>query len=122
LFGSSAGGDVFGDDLIDRQGLGSRCGERKREQKHGGSLPRGGPAGDVLRPKRPRISIRCAKKVCFRAMDALMMDFPLTLSHLFDRAGKYFGPTEIVWRRPDKTIARSTFAQFHQRAQKLANA
>jgi len=50
------------------------------------------------------------------------MEFPLTLSHLFDRAGRYFAKTEIVSRRPDKSIHRSTWGDFHHRAQKLANA
>jgi len=55
-------------------------------------------------------------------MDGLMMDFPLTLSHLFDRVGLYFGKTELVSRRPDKSIHRTTYGEFHRRAQKLANA
>src|SRR2546422_7783750 len=55
-------------------------------------------------------------------MDGLMMQVPLTLVHFFDRARKYFAATEIVSRRPDKTIQRSTYGEFHRRAQKLANA
>ena len=55
-------------------------------------------------------------------MDGLMMDFPLTLVHLFERAGKYFPRREIVSRLPDKTIRRTTYADFYARAQKLANA
>jgi len=55
-------------------------------------------------------------------MDGLMMQVPLTLVHLFDRAGKFFADNEIVWRRPDRTIQRSTYGEFHRRAQKLANA
>src|SRR5512141_2360926 len=55
-------------------------------------------------------------------MDGLMMQFPLTLQHIFDRAAKYFGGTEIVSRRPDKSIQRSTYAEFHRRTQKLSNA
>ncbi len=51
-----------------------------------------------------------------------MMDFPLTLSHLFDRAGRYFAKTELVSRRPDKSIHRTTWGAFHARAQQLANA
>ena len=54
-------------------------------------------------------------------MEGLMMDYPLTLQHLFDRA-THCPEREIVWRRPDKTIARSTYADFHQRVQKLAAA
>jgi fatty-acyl-CoA synthase len=55
-------------------------------------------------------------------MEGLMMQSPLTLEPLFERAGRYFGDREIVWRRPDKTIERSTYAEFHARVQKLANA
>jgi acyl-CoA synthetase (AMP-forming)/AMP-acid ligase II len=55
-------------------------------------------------------------------MEGLMMDYPLTLAHLFERAGRYFPEREIVWRRPDKTIARSTYAEFHARVERLANA
>src|SRR5205085_2543391 len=55
-------------------------------------------------------------------MNGLMMDFPLTLNLIFDRAGRYFADTEIVSRRPDKSIQRTTWGQFHKRAQKLANA
>jgi len=55
-------------------------------------------------------------------MDGLMMQVPLTLVHLFDRAGKFFANNEIVSRRPDRTIQRSTYGEFHRRAQKLANA
>lgn len=55
-------------------------------------------------------------------MDGLMMDFPLTLTHLFDRVGRYHGATELVTRRPDKTIHRTTYAEFHARVQRFANA
>jgi fatty-acyl-CoA synthase len=55
-------------------------------------------------------------------MNGLMMDYPLTLLQLFDRAGRYFAGTEIVTRRPDKSIHRTTYGEFHARAQQLANA
>ena len=55
-------------------------------------------------------------------MDGLMMQFPLTLRHIFERAARYFSRVEIVSRRPDKSIHRSTWGDFHKRAQKLANA
>jgi fatty-acyl-CoA synthase len=55
-------------------------------------------------------------------MNGLMMDFPLTLAAVFERAGKYFPRQEIVSRWPDKSVHRSTYAEFHKRAQKLANA
>ena len=34
-------------------------------------------------------------------MDELMMDFPLTLTHLLRRAEQFFGGGEIVTRLPD---------------------
>ncbi len=55
-------------------------------------------------------------------MEGLMMDYPLTLAHLFERAGQLFPSREIVWRRPDRSIARSTYAEFHARVKKLASA
>jgi fatty-acyl-CoA synthase len=55
-------------------------------------------------------------------MDGLMMDVPLTLQSLFDRAGRLFPDRPIVWRRPDRAVARHTYSEFHARAQQLANA
>jgi fatty-acyl-CoA synthase len=55
-------------------------------------------------------------------MNGLMMDYPLTLLQLFDRAGRYFARTEVVTRRPDKSIHRTTYGEFHARTQKLSNA
>ncbi|HTO95795.1 MAG TPA: long-chain fatty acid--CoA ligase [Myxococcales bacterium] len=55
-------------------------------------------------------------------MNGLMMDVPLTLRPLFERAGRLFGSRMIAWRRPDRSVARQTYAQFHARTQQLANA
>jgi fatty-acyl-CoA synthase len=55
-------------------------------------------------------------------MDGLMMDYPLTIAHFFDRAAKYFAAVEIVSRRPNGSIDRTTCGDFHHRTQKLANA
>jgi fatty-acyl-CoA synthase len=55
-------------------------------------------------------------------MEGLMMEYPLTLTHVFERAGALFPRTEIVTRWPDKSIHRSTYGEFHRRVQKLANA
>ena len=49
-------------------------------------------------------------------MNGLMMDFPLTLSHLLRRAETYFGRGEIVSRQPDKSLHRSTYAETMARA------
>jgi fatty-acyl-CoA synthase len=53
-------------------------------------------------------------------MDGLMMDFPLTLSHLLRRAETYFGRGEIVSRLPDKSFHRTTYAETMARARQLA--
>jgi fatty-acyl-CoA synthase len=51
-----------------------------------------------------------------------MMDFPLTLTALLERAGKYFSGVELVSRRPDRSIARTRYADFYRRARQLAAA
>ena len=51
-----------------------------------------------------------------------MMDFPLTLTHLLDRAKTLFGRTEIVSRTPSRSIHRTTYAEFHRRSSQLAAA
>ena len=53
-------------------------------------------------------------------MNGLMMDFPLTLSAIFRRAEQVFPRQEIVWRLADKSIRRHTFADFADRARRLA--
>ncbi len=55
-------------------------------------------------------------------MQGLMMDFPLTLTHVFERFGRYYPSVEIVSRRPDKSVHRSSWGDVHRRVQKLANA
>ncbi|CAM4503985.1 long-chain fatty acid--CoA ligase [Corallococcus exiguus] len=51
-----------------------------------------------------------------------MMDFPLTLTHFLERARSYYAAQEIVSRRPDKSLHRYTYADFHRRVCQLANA
>jgi fatty-acyl-CoA synthase len=55
-------------------------------------------------------------------MRGTMMDFPLTLTHILERAGTLFARIEIVSRRPDRSLARYTYADFHRRARRLAKA
>jgi len=55
-------------------------------------------------------------------MRGTMMDFPLTLPTLLDRAGRLFPRVEIVSRRPDLSIHRSNYGEFHRRARRLASA
>ncbi|HMB80554.1 MAG TPA: AMP-binding protein, partial [Vicinamibacterales bacterium] len=53
-------------------------------------------------------------------MNGLMMDYPLTLSTIFRRAETVFRRQEIAWRLADKSIRRHTFADFADRARRLA--
>ncbi|MBL8287069.1 MAG: long-chain-fatty-acid--CoA ligase [Rubrivivax sp.] len=55
-------------------------------------------------------------------MKTTMMDVPLSLNHLLDRAGRYFAASEIVSRRPDKSLVRHSYAQWHRRTRTLAAA
>jgi acyl-CoA synthetase (AMP-forming)/AMP-acid ligase II len=55
-------------------------------------------------------------------MRGTMMDFPLTLRTILERAGKWFPKVEIVSRRPDLSVARSNYRLFSERAQRLASA
>src|SRR6185503_9929270 len=55
-------------------------------------------------------------------MRGTMMDFPLTLPTILERSGKFFSRVEIVSRRPDKSIVRSTYGDFYRRARRLAAA
>ena len=55
-------------------------------------------------------------------MRGTMMDFPLTLPTILERAGKVFPRVEIVSRRPDKSIIRSCYGEFYRRARSLASA
>src|SRR6201996_1453193 len=49
-----------------------------------------------------------------------MMDYPLTLTALLERAGRYFGDTEVVSCLPDRSLHRSNWRQIHDRALRLA--
>ena len=55
-------------------------------------------------------------------MRGTMMDFPLTLKTILERAGKQFAKVEIVSRRPDRSVTRTNYCAFSQRARKLASA
>jgi acyl-CoA synthetase (AMP-forming)/AMP-acid ligase II len=56
------------------------------------------------------------------SMRGLMMDFPLTVPAVLERAGGIFGNVEIVTRRPDRRLARSTWGDLYRRSRRLANA
>ncbi len=54
-------------------------------------------------------------------MQGLMMDYPLTIQHIYDRATRLFPHKEIVTRTADGLV-RSTYGQFGERVARLANA
>jgi acyl-CoA synthetase (AMP-forming)/AMP-acid ligase II len=49
-----------------------------------------------------------------------MMDFQLTLGPVLERAGKNFGNVEIISRLPNRSFHRYTYADFRDRAMRLA--
>ncbi|HTR55396.1 MAG TPA: long-chain fatty acid--CoA ligase [Kofleriaceae bacterium] len=51
-----------------------------------------------------------------------MMDAPLVLDWIADRAERWLGTGEIVSRRPDRSLTRTTYAQVIARARRLARA
>jgi fatty-acyl-CoA synthase len=51
-----------------------------------------------------------------------MMQYPLTLVHVLERAGRYFGNSEIVSRMPDRSLHRCTYRDFYRRSRQLAAA
>ncbi len=55
-------------------------------------------------------------------MRGTMMDFPLTLTTLLDRAERLFARVEIASRRPDRSMVRIRYLDFYQRARRLASA
>jgi len=51
-----------------------------------------------------------------------MMNYPLSLIHILERAGKLFPESEIISRLPDRSLHRSTYGQVYRRARALAEA
>ena len=49
-----------------------------------------------------------------------MMQCGLTLTSFLERVGKLFPKVEVVSRRPDNSIHRSTYADLYRRARALA--
>ena len=54
-------------------------------------------------------------------MRGTMMDFPLTLPTILERARRIFPRVEIVSQKPDKSITRTCYGEFHRRARRLAS-
>src|SRR5262249_22375757 len=56
------------------------------------------------------------------ALPGTMMDFPLTLPTILERAGKLFPRVEVVSRRPDRSIHRTNYGEIYKRARRLSAA
>ena len=54
--------------------------------------------------------------------DNLMMDYPLTLTHFFERSRRLFAKKTIATRVPGGALFRYTYADFAERTQRLAGA
>ena len=54
-------------------------------------------------------------------MHATMMDVPLSLNSLLERAGRLFAGNTIVSRLPDKSLKSHTYGAFHRRTRALAS-
>ena len=55
-------------------------------------------------------------------MQTTMMNVPLSLNHLLDRAGMLFRNNEVVSRLPDKSLRRHSYGEFHRRTRALGSA
>lgn len=55
-------------------------------------------------------------------MRGTMMNFPLTLPTILERAGKIFPRVEIVSRKPDGSLVRGCYGDFYRRARRLSTA
>jgi len=53
-------------------------------------------------------------------MRGTMMDYPLTLLHILERAGKVFPEREVISRLPDRSLHRCTYKDVYHRARALA--
>jgi acyl-CoA synthetase (AMP-forming)/AMP-acid ligase II len=55
-------------------------------------------------------------------MQGTMMQYPLTLVHILERAGRLFPDIEIVSRLPDRSLHRCTYGDVYRRTRRLAKA
>jgi 3-(methylthio)propionyl---CoA ligase len=55
-------------------------------------------------------------------LTGLMMNTTLTISALIEHADRYHGDTEIVSRRVEGDVHRTTYRELHRRARRMANA
>jgi fatty-acyl-CoA synthase len=55
-------------------------------------------------------------------MTGLMMDYPLTLTHILERSAKIYPRKEIASRLLDGSMHRYTYRDFYKRVHRLAHA
>ena len=55
-------------------------------------------------------------------MQTTMMNAPLSLDHLLERAGQIFHGNDIVSRLPDKSLKRHSYAEYYRRTRALSAA
>jgi fatty-acyl-CoA synthase len=55
-------------------------------------------------------------------LDGLMMDYPLTLTHFFERSRRLFAKKTLATRVPGRPLFRYTYADFAERTMRLAGA
>ena len=55
-------------------------------------------------------------------MQTTMMNTPLSLDHLLERAGQIFHGNDIVSRLPDKSLKRHSYAEYYRRTRALSAA
>ena len=55
-------------------------------------------------------------------MQSTMMNVPLSLNHLLERAGTLFAGNTVVSRLPDKSLRTHTYGEIYRRARALASA
>ena len=55
-------------------------------------------------------------------MQTTMMNAPLSLNHLLERAGQIFHGNDIVSRLPDKSLRRHSYGEYYRRTRALAAA
>jgi fatty-acyl-CoA synthase len=55
-------------------------------------------------------------------MQTTMMNVPLSLNHLLERAGTLFAGNTVVSRLPDKSLRTHTYGEIHRRTRALASA
>ncbi len=54
-------------------------------------------------------------------MTGLMMNYPLTLTHILERSARLFANKEIASRMPDRSMHRYSYRDYHRRVHRLAH-